>query len=105
MPETAHSEFSAKNHRRRWVRVTAWVGFVVFLLFAAAFITFAIYFHRAGPILRNRVVETLSTRYDSRVELTAFSVSVWRGFEVIGTGLKLYPNHLDAQQPLFSVSK
>lgn len=105
MPETAHPEASAKNHRRRWVRVTTWVGFVVFLLFAAAFITFAIYFHRAGPILRNRVVETLSTRYDSRVELTAFSVSVWRGFEVIGTGLKLYPNHLDAQQPLFSVGK
>lgn len=105
MPETAHSEIPTKNHRPRWVRITAWIGFVVFLLFAAAFVTFAIYFHRAGPILRNRVIETLSTRYDSRVELATFSVSVWRGFEVTGTGLKLYPNHLDAQQPLFSAGK
>src|SRR6185312_13855679 len=105
MPETAHSEASAKHRRPRWVRITAWVGFAVFLLFAAAFITFAIYFHRAQPILKQRVVETLSTRYDSRVELATFSVSVWRGFAVTGTGLKLYPNHLDAQQPLFSVEK
>jgi len=81
------------------------VGFGVFLLFAAAFITFAIYFHRAEPILKNRVIQTLSTRYDSRVELATFNVSAWRGFEVTGTGLKLYPNQLQMSDPLFSVQK
>ena len=70
-----------------------------------AFTVFAIYFRRAEPILRKRVVETLATRYDSRVELDSFSVSVWHGFEVTGGGLKLYPNQLDMQQPLFSVDK
>lgn len=96
---------SPKPRHRRWVRIAAWIGFVAFLLFAAAFTVFAIYFHRAEPILRQRVIETLATRYDSRVELDTFNVSVWRGFEVTGGGLKLYPNQLDAQQPLFAVDK
>ncbi|MGB7189612.1 MAG: hypothetical protein WBD10_05710 [Acidobacteriaceae bacterium] len=94
-----------KRRRPRWVRVTAWVGFAVFLLFAAAFIIFAIYFHRAEPILKQRVVQTLSSRYDSRVELATFNVSAWHGFEVTGSGLKLYPNHLQMTDPLFAIQK
>lgn len=106
MPDPAQSAAAPQKRRRpRWVRITAWVGFGVFLLFAAAFITFAIYFHRAEPILKNRVIQTLSNRYDSRVELATFDVSAWRGFEVTGTGLKLYPNHLQMSAPLFSVKK
>ncbi|MFZ0663599.1 MAG: AsmA-like C-terminal region-containing protein [Acidobacteriaceae bacterium] len=96
---------TGKTRRPRWVRITAWIGFVVFLLFAAVFIFFAIYFHRAQPMLKQRVTQTLASRYDSRVELATFTVSVWRGFEVTGTGLKLYPNHLQMQQPLFAVKK
>lgn len=106
MPEPTQSAAAPDKRRRpRWARITAWVGFVVFLLFAAAFITFAIYFHRAEPILKQRVVQTLSSRYDSRVELATFNVSAWRGFEVTGTGLKLYPNHLQISEPLFSIQK
>lgn len=87
------------------MRILAVTGFVAFVLAAAAFTVFAIYFRRAEPILRNRVINTLAARYDSRVELDSFGVSVWRGFEVTGGGLKLYPNQLDMQQPLFSVDK
>ena len=47
---------------------------------------------RAEPVLRARVLETLSTRYDSRIELDRFHVSVIRGFEAEGGGLRLYPN-------------
>lgn len=83
----------------------SWTAFIAFLLIAAAFTVFAIYFHRAGPILKERVVETLATRYDSRVELASFNVSVLHGFEVTGAGLKLCPNTLDLQQPLFSVDQ
>lgn len=82
-----------------------WTGFAVGLLFAGVFVVVAVYFHRAEPILRARVIETLSTRFDSRVELDSFGVSVFQGFEVDGGGLKLYPRHLDMQQPLFSVDK
>ncbi|MGB0125460.1 MAG: hypothetical protein WBP63_18615, partial [Silvibacterium sp.] len=56
---------SSKHHKRRWVRVLAWTGFIAFLVAAMAFTVFAIYFRRAEPILRKRVVETLATRYDS----------------------------------------
>jgi hypothetical protein len=82
-----------------------WIAFVLFLVAAGLFTAAAIYFKRAAPILRARVVETLSTRFDSRVELGTFGVSVFHGFEVSGGGLKLYPRHLDMQQPLFSVDK
>jgi hypothetical protein len=95
----------SKPGRRLWIRITVWIAFVAFLLAAAAFTVFAVYFRRAEPILRNRVIETLATRYDSRVELASFSVSVWHGFEVTGGGLKLYPNRLASQQPLFSADK
>ena len=82
-----------------------WIAFVVFLIAAGLFTVAAIYFRRAAPILRARVIETLSTRFDSRVDLATFDVSVFHGFEVSGGGLKLYPRHLDMQQPLFSVDK
>lgn len=95
----------AKPRRSRAVRVIVWIFFVLFLLAAGLVGVAAYYFHRAEPILRARVIETLSTRFDSRVELRNFDVSVLQGFEVNGGGLKLYPNHLDMQQPLFSVDK
>jgi len=90
---------------RLWVRITLWVVSIALLLAAAALTVFSIYLHRAEPILRERVIETLATRYDSRVELDGFKVSALQGFEVTGTGLKLYPNTLDMQQPLFSVDR
>jgi hypothetical protein len=91
--------------KRRIGRIFVWIAFVAVLLGAAVFITADIYLHRAMPILRGRVIDTLSTRFDSRVELKSFDVSVFRGFEVYGGGLKLYPNKLAMQQPLFSVDK
>src|SRR5579859_8086864 len=93
--------------RRRLVlrRVFLFLLLMVVILGAAAFIAADIYMHRAMPILRSRVVDTLSTRFDSRVELDSFDVSVLGGFVVSGGGLKLYPNKLDINVPLFSVDK
>lgn len=98
-------EPASKRSRPLWVTILAWTGLVALLLAAAILTAFIIYFRRAEPILRDRVVETLATRYDSRVELASFDVSAMQGFEVIGSGLKLYPNVLDTQQPLISVDK
>lgn len=95
----------APRRKSRVRRVFVWIAFIFVLIGAAAFITADIYFHRAAPILRGRVIDTLSTRFDSRVELKSFDVSVLRGFEVSGGGLKLYPNKLNMEQPLFSVDK
>src|SRR5271170_179410 len=94
---------ASRPRRSRVVGIFMWIAVVLFLLAVAGFTVIAIYFRRAEPILRARVIETLSTRFDSRVELASFDVSVFQGFEVNGGGLKLYPRHLDMQQPLFSV--
>ena len=47
--------------------------------------------HRAGPILKSRITETLSSRFNSRVDLDHVDVSVFRGLEVSGDRLRLYP--------------
>ena len=44
----------------------------------------------AQPILKGRVVETLSKRFDSRVELDKLQVSATRGLEVSGKGLRIF---------------
>src|ERR1700675_519100 len=46
---------------------------------------------RAGPILKGRVIETLSARFNSRVEMDGFDVSVVKGLEVSGKGLRIFP--------------
>src|SRR6202789_224898 len=47
--------------------------------------------HRAMPILKGRVIETLSTRFNSRVEMDDLNVSLVKGFEVSGSGLRIFP--------------
>src|ERR1700678_3566431 len=62
---------------------------------------------RAGPILKGRVIETLSTRFKSRVELDGFAVSVLKGLEISGDGLRIYPPDdvvaAGATQPLIAL--
>jgi hypothetical protein len=62
-------------------------------------------FDRAEPVLRARVLDTLAARYDSRIELDKFHVSVIRGFEAEGDGLRLYPNRFLTNQPFISIAK
>jgi hypothetical protein len=62
-----------------------------------------IFLHHAGPILKARVVDTLSTRFDSRVELDKFQVSLIKGLQVSGSGLRLFPNHLAINGPLIAI--
>jgi hypothetical protein len=63
--------------------------------------------HRAGPILKRRVTETLSSRFNSRVELDSLNVSVLRGLEVSGDRLRIYPPDIvvaaGATQPLIAL--
>lgn len=92
----------AQPFRRRH-RIWFWILLVLLLLAIAAVVAVEIVLHRAEPILKARVIETLSTRFRSRVELDQFHVSVWNGVEVQGGGLKLYPDQLDSPTPLFAV--
>jgi hypothetical protein len=65
---------------------------------------------RAQPILRTRVIETLSARFKSRVELAELHVWVADGVHVDGKGLKIYgatdPNPWEAGvQPLLEIGE
>jgi len=97
---------AAKTPGRR--RLWEWIGVVAFicLAIAAGMVRFVI--ARAQPILRARVIETLSSRFDSKVELESFHVSITDGIEVSGGGLKVYgkndPNPYESGvQPLIGI--
>jgi hypothetical protein len=65
---------------------------IALLLSAVTLIVVAeIMLRRAGPILKGRVVETLSTRFNSKVELDTLDVSLFHGLQVSGSGLRIYP--------------
>src|ERR1700732_3664582 len=72
-------------------RVWVWIG--VTALFAVIVLSLVgeLMLRRAGPILKGRVIETLSTRFDSRVEMEGFSVSLLHGLEVSGDGVRIFP--------------
>lgn len=87
-----------------------WVGAVLLCIaiVIGASIIFAV--RRAEPILRARIVETLSARFHARVELAALHVSVRAGLQVSGEGLKIFgardPNpHEPGVQPLISTAE
>ncbi|HEX4311447.1 MAG TPA: hypothetical protein VHZ25_15545 [Acidobacteriaceae bacterium] len=82
-----------------------WTTSILIILAIAAIVAGNIYLHRAGPLLKAKVVETLSTRFDSRVELDQFHASFIDGFQVSGSGLKLYPNHLDGNEPMIAIDR
>jgi hypothetical protein len=74
-----------RRRSRRWV-------LALFLLVPLAVIAgiVGIVFDRAEPMLRAAVIETLSTRFKSKVELDAFHVSAFRGLQVSGSGLRIF---------------
>jgi hypothetical protein len=92
-----------KNSRSK--RIFLWIAAIFLLLVIAGFIAVEIALRRAEPILRARIIDTLSTRFDSRVELAHFHVYFLDGFQVSGSGLKLYPNEIDMDKPLFAVDE
>lgn len=96
---------SPKHKKKRgvwgWIAIVALFGVIV----VAAVVEWML--HRAEPILRARVVETLSARFESRVEMKAFHVSVLNGLDVSGDGLEIYPPDdvvaAGAKNPLISL--
>jgi hypothetical protein len=65
--------------------------------------------HHAGPILKGRVIQTLETHFGAHVELDTFNVSIGRGLEVSGSGLRIFapPDMIAAGDttPVFTAAK
>lgn len=98
-----------KSRKRRFFRWRFLVLAALFVLLAMA-ICLRVAVQRAEPILRSRVIETLKTRFKSRVELAELHVSVMKGLQVSGSGLQIYgatdPNpHQPGVQPLLEVAE
>jgi hypothetical protein len=67
-----------------------WIGIVALVLLVGAAVAARMVIVRAEPILRTRVIETLSNRFNGKVELADLHVSVANGIEVSGNGLKIF---------------
>jgi hypothetical protein len=95
----------APRPRRRILR---WVLASLLILCLIAAIALSIAVRHAEPILRARVIETLSTHFKSKVELDDFHVSLLDGLQVSGNGLRIFgktdPNsHEPGVQPIIGV--
>ncbi len=95
-------------HRRfrRW----RWVVGVLIAILAVVGVSIYMVVARAQPILRARVIETLSARFKSRVELAELHVWIANGVHIDGRGLKIYgatdPNPWEpGVQPLLEVGE
>ncbi len=106
MPDIPTTSGDAESHRphrtrNRWL---AALGITLGVLLIAFVITGEYVAHHLGPILRSSVVDTLSDRFHSPVELDSLDVSVANGLEVDGRGLRIFylagPSQPDLQQKL-----
>ena len=109
-PAVGNSNGVVQMPRRRRRHVWRWIIGFLLLVCAAVVICFRFAVDRAEPILRTRVIETLRTRFKSRVELATLHVSVMNGLQVSGGGLQVYggadPNPSEpGVQPLMEISE
>jgi AsmA-like C-terminal region len=106
MPETGNN----RNHLTRRINPWKWfVGTLVLLTIAGVVVGEILISHRE-PILRESVIETLSARFEGKVELETFHVSLAQGLQVSGSGLKIFGdsdpnNHEPGIQPIISVAE
>jgi hypothetical protein len=104
--KTEHVEARGVSRRRR---VWTWIVFSLLIAVAVFGVIAVVMVRRAGPILKGRVIETLSARFNSRVEMDGFDVSVMKGLEVSGSGLRIFPQdevvEAGATEPLIALGR
>src|SRR5271168_264254 len=101
---SANNNNKAQRSRIGWIVGIALASLLVIAIGAGVVVA------RAEPMLRARVIETLSTRFQSKVELDTFHVSVISGFQVSGQGLRIFGdtdpnNHEPGVQPIIAVDE
>jgi hypothetical protein len=106
VPVDDESRPEKKKRRSRW----RWIVGIALGLVLALGIALAYAVSHAEPIVRARVIETLSIRFKSKVELSGFHVSVHHGVQVTGENLRIYgdtdPNiHQPGVQPLIAIAE
>lgn len=83
--QQANTTPGTKGHNRwRWFLWITLITIMVLLVVGEVML------RRAAPILKGRVIETLSARFNSRVELDDLQVSLVKGLAVSGKGLRIF---------------
>jgi AsmA-like C-terminal region len=97
---------SENGQKHNGWRIAVWItiGTVAVLLVVGE-----VMLKRAEPILKGRVIETLSARFESRVELDDLQVSLIKGLAVSGKGLRIFaPDDVvaaGAKDPIIAVQE
>jgi hypothetical protein len=104
----AESQQNSLIGKRRFGR-SDWIGGLALVAIGVIAVVSIVITH-AEPILRARLIETLSTRFKSKVELDAFHVSLLKGLQVSGAGLRIFGetdpnNHEPGVQPIIGVAE
>ena len=87
------------------------VGLVAILaVLCAAAVVVRLVVNHAEPVFRAQVIETLSTRFHADVQLDSFHVSMLRGLQVSGQGLRIFgqsgpTRNQPGVQPLIGVAE
>jgi hypothetical protein len=87
---------SPPQPHRRWLKIVLLAVACGFVALAAVA---AIVAHNAAPLLKGRILETLRASFHGRVELGKVDIAAWRGFEVTGENLRIYPPETVAAGP------
>lgn len=87
--ELTTSSESANSRRRRFPPWLAWTGGVALALLIVGAAVVAYVVRNAEPILRKRVIASLEDRFRSPVQLDELHISLLRGLEVSGRGLRI----------------
>lgn len=97
------------NPKERPRHLVRWILLALLVLAGVGGIFVSYFISHALPILRARVIETLSARFNSRIELPDFHVSLANGLAVEGTNLKIFSETESRagtpEQPMISVQE
>src|ERR1035441_6403804 len=72
---------------QRWL---LWIGAIALLVLVIVGGVIALLLRRAEPMLRASLIDTLQKRFNARVELDEMHVAVLDGFQVEGSGLRIW---------------
>jgi hypothetical protein len=87
-----------------------WIAIVALSLLISGILAIRFVVSHAEPIIRARVIQTLSIRFHSKVELSGLEVTIGPGVRVTGNGLKIFgttdPNPYEPGfQPLINLAQ
>src|ERR1700761_6972790 len=103
--EMQDSNTRAPKRRKGW-RLALWI---VLSALVVLVVVGEVVIRRAAPILKGRVIETLSTRFNGKVDLDDLDVSLIKGLDVSGKGLRIFaPDDLvaaGAKDPVIAVNE